>query len=120
MRLSPVPVLLSVVVAGACVAGCEGSSGSADNFETRVVPLLESRCANAACHGVVEGGNHELDAARWLTFHIDDHGKITDLDEARASVAAQINSAENPEFSTLLRKTLPLAEGGLFHFQGAR
>lgn len=120
MKLSLLLGLVGVVIAGTCLASCDGSSGgSAGVFEAKVVPLLESRCADGACHGVVEGGTHELDIQQWLTFHIDDNGKITDLEEARASVAAQVNSTENPEFSTFLRKTLPLAEGGLFHFQGA-
>ncbi len=107
-------VLAGVVLTAAC------SEDEGDPLATQVMPLLESRCAAAACHGspVADKAN-QLDPLRWLTFPIDANGKIADQAKALISVKAKINSTENPAFSTLLRKALPVAQGGQYHYQNA-
>lgn len=94
--------------------------GCDDHFERDVVPILERRCANAKCHGTgpQSGENHQLKPSKYLTFVTDRTGKITDIEAARASIKTKINSRENPAFSSLLRKTLPVAQGGQYHFMG--
>jgi hypothetical protein len=102
---------------GSILIGCSGPND--DRFSTEVSPILERRCANAACHGSTAGAEHQLDPQRWLTFTIDAAGSITDREGALASVKAKINAGEDPRFSTFLRKTLPVEEGGLHHYRGA-
>ncbi len=98
------------------VLGC--GPAAQDPFETTVVPLLEQRCASGTCHGVAPGEkNLALDEKRWLTFRIDARGRISDVDAARVSVKAKISAHEDRAFSTLLRKTLPVGQGGLFHYK---
>lgn len=98
--------------------GCEDHEH--DALTADVLPLLESRCAASACHGSVVGSKgQQLDPLRWLTIPIDANGKIADQAKAVASIKARINSTENPAFSTLLRKALPVAHGGQYHFQNA-
>lgn len=109
-------ISLGLVVGGLSV-GC-GTTSTADTFEAKVVPIVEARCAAAGCHGSGPGEAHELDAKRWLTFKVDGAGKITDPAEALASVKAKINSVEDFNFSSFLRKTLPVAIGGQYHFKG--
>lgn len=110
-------VAVTLIAGGA--SACSGCGGDDDAFVRDVAPVLQRRCAGAPCHGSLEGSEHELDPARWLTFRIDSGGRITDMEEARASVKAKVNSRDNPWFSTLLRKTLPVEEGGLHHYRGA-
>ena len=106
------------VFAVIALAGCRESVE--ERFKAKVVPVLEARCASSSCHGVPQtGAPPGIDTAKWLTFPIDSAGRITDLPGALASVKAKINSAENSEYSTFLRKTLPVTAGGLHHFQSA-
>ncbi|MBM4343361.1 MAG: hypothetical protein FJ100_08280 [Deltaproteobacteria bacterium] len=109
--------LLLGMNAALAVLGC--TDPVHDTWKDDIVPLLETRCANAACHGSLPGKEHQLDPARWLTFPIDGAGRITDSAKALASVKAKVNSVEDPAYSTLLRKTLPVAQGGILHFQNA-
>ena len=106
------------LIVSLALAGCRESVE--ERFKTKVVPVLEARCASSSCHGVPEAGAPEgIDPAVWLTFRIDSAGRIADVPGALASVKAKINSSENPEFSTFLRKTLPVSAGGMHHFQSA-
>lgn len=108
----------SALIVVLALAGCRETVE--ERFKSKVVPVLEARCASSSCHGVAEAGAPPgIDAAHWLTFRIDSNGRIADLPGALASVKAKINSSENPEFSTLLRKTLPVTAGGMHHFQSA-
>jgi len=100
----------------AAVLGCEPSDH--DRFVAQVVPILESRCANSQCHGAADAA-HKQDPKRWLTFAVDKRGRIVDSVAAETSVKAKINSMDGAEFSSLLRKTLPVAIGGQYHFQGS-
>ncbi|MCO4763994.1 MAG: hypothetical protein KC502_20940, partial [Myxococcales bacterium] len=106
------------VVIGLCLTVLLG--GCRDDFEAEVVPILEGRCANAMCHGTVQGNDagHKLDAAKWLTFETDENGRIASPAQALASIKTKINAGENPAFSSFLRKTLPVVQGGQFHFMG--
>ncbi len=101
------------------LAAC-GNPSSSDTFQEKVVPILESRCADSRCHGALAGdAKHQLDPQRWLTFTVDATGRITDVPGALASVKAKVNSSENVAYSSVLRKTLPVAMGGQFHFKGS-
>lgn len=110
-----------VVVLGSVAVGLFGCGKNEDVFADRVLPIVERRCANAACHGSDAGPGgaaHQLDPSRWLTFKIGEGGKIVDRAGALASIKAKI-SAEKPEFSSFLRKAIPVALGGQHHFQSA-
>ncbi len=101
-----------------------GSSGCGESkrpqLETRALAVVEKRCANAECHGAARNAEGlQLDASKWLTFQVDAAGKIADRAAALASMRAKVNSDEDPAFSTLLRKVVPVTQGGLDHFRGA-
>lgn len=103
----------------AVALGCGSSSAEEDRFASTVVPVLEQRCASSSCHGAQQGAAaQQLDAQKWLTFTIDGAGHIADPAAALASVKAKLSS-ENPAFSSFLRKTLPIREGGKYHYQGS-
>ncbi len=87
-------------------------------FEERVVPVLESRCAASTCHGVPAGLDGVSVDPRWFALALDDHGHLSDHDDAYRQAVARVN-ADDPALSTLLRRTLPVAQGGLAHFGGA-
>ncbi len=109
------PLLLAFLALTAC-----GTSSSSDAFQEKVVPVLETRCADSSCHGALAGDvQHQLDPQRWLTFTVDATGRITDVPSALASVKAKINSTEDVSYSSFLRKTLPVAMGGQYHFKGS-
>lgn len=102
-------------------SACTSASVEAE-FEAVVVPILEQRCASAACHGVSATEDRQgldLHPELYLTFELDSVGRIRDLDAALASVKAKVDSTEDPDFSSLLRKTLPVVQGGILHFQRA-
>ena len=108
----------SILLLAMVLTSCQGEDDR-QAFEAQVVPLLERHCATSECHGVPQGGTgYQLDASKWLTFPIDGNGRIADTGAALASVKAKINSAEGTALSTFLRKTLPVAQGGVFHFRG--
>ena len=102
-------------------------------FESEILPILENRCANALCHGTAPGAissdgtrakskatdDGQPDHTKWLLFKTDSAGRITDRTQALASVKARVNARGKPEFSSLLRKTLPVDQGGTHHFMGA-
>ncbi|MBK7859780.1 MAG: hypothetical protein IPJ65_14395 [Archangiaceae bacterium] len=98
------------------LALCACRDGADARFQAEVAPLLEARCAGAGCHGEPEGAASD---ARWFAFPVGADGLISDVPAALAAAKARVNSAEHPELSTLLRKTLPVAAGGLPHFRGA-
>lgn len=118
MRTRHLTLCLGAAVALTVLSGCERTSDEV--FKEDVAPVLERRCANGACHGSVEGQpDQQLDPARWLTFRISGAGRLTDVPAAMASAKAKVNSVEDPAFSSLLRKTLPLTAGGTYHFRSA-
>ena len=111
----------SAAAALVLLAAAYAAPGCGHSDESDVVDVLERRCSNLACHGVSSGTSADgkkLDPNRWLTFVVDGDGRISDREGALASARAKV-SAEAPRFSSLLRKTLPPSEGGVFHFQGS-
>lgn len=105
--------------------GLLASPGCADTspdgrFASEVVPVLERRCSNQACHGVARKAVAEpgADASEWLTFEVDGSGRITDVPGALASAKSRVDADGVAALSTLLRKTLPLEIGGLRHSPG--
>lgn len=107
-------VLLASLVS-ACPDEDEG------DFSSKVVPVLERRCASAACHGVVRGTETDLslDPSRWLTFTTDSTGRIVDHEAALESIRGKVSFDEDYRLSSFLRKTLPVTMGGVHHFGGA-
>ncbi|MBI4820556.1 MAG: hypothetical protein HY791_30085 [Deltaproteobacteria bacterium] len=105
----------------AVALGCPASEPEQDVFTTKVVPVLERRCADANnCHGVLKGteSQYSLDADRWLTYSTGPGGELADPAAALRSTKAKINSRDGAPLSSFLRKTLPVAQGGLHHFGG--
>ncbi|MFO0608990.1 MAG: hypothetical protein U0324_37840 [Polyangiales bacterium] len=97
-------------------ASCAGPSPR-ERFDADVAPVLARRCANSACHEARSDGR----TPRALTLRVDSDGRLTGnaLDDAYAAAKRFINTAERPEFSSLLRKALPPETGGLPHAGGA-
>lgn len=89
--------------------------------EARVLAQVEARCADPTCHGVTAADRpgFSLDPARWLTFDVDSKGHLTDRAAALESMRAKVSAHEDVEHSTLLRKLLPVTQGGLHHYRGA-
>jgi len=88
------------------------------HFEEHVIPILELRCASAICHGASESAVGEVVDWDRLFFRVDDAGRIRDVGGAYEACKRLINTAEDPSFSSLLRKALPRAHGGLAHVGG--
>ncbi len=106
-------------LAGALLlAGCVPDGRA--TFETDVVPILEGSCAASTCHGVAPGaeadGEH-IDRDRYY-LDLDGDGHLADLDAAWAASVARVDAADAPEASTLIRKPLAEAWGGLPHGGG--
>ncbi len=100
-------------------AGCAPAGQAA--FEADVVPILEATCAASTCHGVPPGaeerGEH-IDRDRWF-LDTDAAGRLSDLDAAWADTLARVDAADTPVASSLIRKPLAEAQGGLPHGGGA-
>lgn len=104
-----------------CVAACgEGPSRGYQRFEVTVLPVLESRCLAAACHGVLADAEQRGEVIDWDQFYvrIDAGGRARDVWQAYERVKSRINTVERPELSTLLRKPLPESQGGIPHWGG--
>jgi len=109
---------LAVIVSLAAIAGaCEDQA--TDPWAGGALPALQSRCASVQCHGVTAAlaPTMKLDDSKWLTFRVDASGKITDAAAALRSAKAKVNSKEGAGHSSLLRKTLPVAQGGQYHYK---
>lgn len=89
-------------------------------FDAEVAPVLEQSCAASTCHGVAPDAEARGDVLDWdtLLFHVDEQGRIADLDQAYAAALHASNTSEDPAFSSLLRKPLASAYGGLPHYGG--
>lgn len=98
--------------------GCEPDGAVV--FERDVVPVLEARCASAACHGVGPGAEAAGEQIDWslLYFRLDADGRIADLGAAREAALRTITTSEAPELSSLVRKPLASSYGGLPHYGG--
>lgn len=101
------------------IAACPAASDQ-QRFVDEAGPVLERRCLAPACHGVAPGaidGGEVIDR-RFFFVDVDAQGRIRDADAAYANVVARINTVEGAAWSTLLRKPLALAEGGVAHAGG--
>ncbi len=99
------------------LASCAPESAR-QRFDRSVAPVLQRRCGAASCHGAPPG----VSPHRAFAFPTDANGYLGDetrLDAAYASARRFIDTTERPELSTLLRKALPQATGGLPHAGGA-
>ena len=85
-------------------------------FARDVAPVLEQRCANAACHGISPGEG--VPDGMVDVFALDADGHLQDVEAARLTALRYVNTKEDPVFSSLLRKPLARAEGGLPHRGG--
>lgn len=102
------------------LGGCTPDGSAFEAFRRDVVPVLEQRCASTTCHGVAldaEAAGQSIDPAQ-LSFRVDGAGHIVDLEEAYRTAKRAIDTVEDPEFSSLLRKPLALALGGVPHLGG--
>ncbi|MCK6528421.1 hypothetical protein L6R50_12990 [Myxococcota bacterium] len=110
---------LAVPASLGLLAACAGKDGR-EVFEARVVPALERSCASSRCHGVLPDAEASGEVIDWsrLFFHVDAQGKITDVDAAYEAAKAVVNTTEDPAFSTLVRKPMRIAYGGLPHAGG--
>lgn len=101
----------------AILTACQAESG----FEREALPILEQSCLAARCHGALPGAEAagEVLNDRGFFVRVDGNGFALDPDAARRAALAHANTAEDPRFSTLLRKALPGHEGGLPHGGGA-
>ena len=101
--------------------GCDSTPAEQEQFRDEVVPLLESRCAGAACHGITPDAPQagERPGDEGYLFDTDDDGQIADWQQARRETLRFVNAVEDPFFSSLLRKPLPADSGGQPHDGGA-
>jgi hypothetical protein len=115
-------VTRAALLAGSvALAACAGGDASRARFDAEVIPVLERRCAAAACHGVAPGAEARGEHVDWDRLHvrIDDAGRIVDRDAAYAAARRFIVTDEDPALSTLLRKPLAVEQDGLPHYGGA-
>ncbi len=101
----------------AILAACAPDAQQA-TFDDEVVPVLERGCLASTCHGVSPGAIADGEVIDWsqLYISVDEQGHIEDTVAARRAVLRNVNTVENPAYSTLLRKTIDPAWGGLPHF----
>lgn len=111
--------LATLLTVLAFVACDEEPLTPAARFERSVAPVLAQRCAAAVCHGVgpdAEAAGEDIDWSR-LFFRVDAAGRLADPAAARRAALAVVDP-QDPEASTLLRKAVPMARGGLPHAGG--
>ncbi|MBI2895091.1 MAG: PD40 domain-containing protein [Deltaproteobacteria bacterium] len=106
-------------IAFLAAVACQEETGR-DRFED-VVPVLERSCVSTTCHGVGPG---ERESGAYLPdvglfFDVDTRGAVRDIDAAHEQALRFVNTVERPQFSTLLRKPLDRAWGGLPHEGGS-
>lgn len=99
------------------VGGC-GDSDPARVFELTVAPVLETSCGSTACHGVALDAEARGEVIPWdqLAFRVDEGGKIVDLEQARDAALRAVNTVDEPQFSSLVRKPLSESYGGTPHY----
>ncbi len=108
-------VLWAWLLVSACSKG-----GARQHFETDVAPVLERRCLSPSCHGVAPGVRDSglYLEERALLIDVTRTGAIRDLAAARETARQFIDTADRPEFSSLLREPLDPIYGGLPHSGG--
>lgn len=82
-------------------------------FESDVAPVLETRCLGASCHGIAQDAEARGETTNWTHFYVrtTSDGLVADMDAAYAASKARIDTLENPDFSSLLRKPLAVERG---------
>ncbi len=110
---------IAIGLAAVTLAACPPPSAE-DRFTAEVLPALERRCLSAACHGVAPGAEAagEVIDRRYFYVDTDRSGRAIDAGAAYANVKARVNTRERAELSSLVRKPLALASGGLPHAGG--
>ena len=100
------------------LAGCHERLSSRQQFDTRVVPVLESTCTSSSCHGASMEAEATGQVIDWdqLIFQLGDGGKLVDLDAAYVTAKRTISTTEEARFSSLLAKPLSQAYGGSPHY----
>lgn len=111
-------LLVLTLLLGALLLGCAEPSPS-DHFQAEVAPIILHRCGSTSCHGVAKEAEASGETIDWgkFFFRVED-GQAVDQAAFYAAVKRTINTSDGPEFSSLLRKALPAAYGGLPHHGG--
>jgi len=110
-------IRIAIIVTLVCT-GCPSPKPSPEEtFRDSVVPILESHCASTVCHGAAPSVSDEhLEGA--FAIRVDDNGRIHDWRGAYDVSRRFINTVDGPDFSSLVRKPLPVAFGGTGHRGG--
>ena len=105
--------LLALVSLG--ILACTSEQSPRERFDSTVLPLIQGRCAASVCHGVEPKDDASVD---WdlLFFRLNDEGDIADPEAAYVAAKRSINTVENADFSSLIRKPLAVGMGGLPHY----
>lgn len=105
-----------LVVAAVLLSAC-GGPGPRERFAAEVLPVLERRCLSGDCHGVAPGAEAAGDHVdrRFFYIDVDAAGRTRDVEAAYRITKTRINTAERPEWSSLIRKALRPEAGGLPH-----
>lgn len=100
------------------VFGCSETKTAEETFVAEIIPILNSHCSSGVCHGVTKGWEERGEVIDWELFYysVNAKGEITDAKQAYRAAKRIINTEENPDHSTLLRKPLPVTFGGLPHY----
>ena len=105
------PFALSLVFLVACESPTDGL------FERSAVPVLETRCASATCHGVAPDDPWPTDPGFFMA--VDEDGRVADIEAARSAATARIVTQAPAELSSLVRIPMDPQKGGGPHFGGA-
>lgn len=111
------PLIRRLVIVLTMLTGCDAPLGGQALFEQQIAPILQARCASTICHGVAVGAEAAGEHVDWtrLFFRVDANGALAEPALAYATAKRAINTTEDPAFSSLLRKPLPVAFGGHPH-----
>ena len=109
---------VAVMVTMCAGPACTSDGTPRDRFEETVLPVLEQRCSSPVCHGVGPGAEARGDVVDWsqFVFDVTARGRALDPDHVYEAAKRQINTREDPAFSSLLRKPLAVEQGGLPHY----
>ncbi|MCC6213335.1 MAG: hypothetical protein IT376_00565 [Polyangiaceae bacterium] len=110
---------VGLAVLAASAVACGAPDSARDEFRAEVVPVLEARCASAACHGVAPGAEARGETIDWAQLHyrLDSAGRLADEDAAYLTTRRAIDTTD-PDASSLLRKPLGVEAGGVAHLGG--
>jgi len=118
------------LIAVAGLAGCGGEvtrlpeaapPAAGVFFAEEVAPILEQRCSGLYCHSAAEGGAPHGEGHGFFSFPTDAAGRLSSpaqVEAARVAALEVSDTTEDVGFSTLLRKPLAPASGGLPHEGG--